>query len=212
MKLILASASPRRLELLSHLGYDFEVVPSTVDEAGITAGRPVALARRLARAKALDVAARRPGACVVGADTIVVQRGAVLNKPGDPDEAREMLTRLRDRPHRVITAVCLVNAAKRVRVRHAVTRVVMRPYGPEEIDASIERGDPFDKAGGYAIQDPLFRPVAAYGGCYCNVVGLPLWPLLELLQAAGLNPPRPIQMPSACDTCVTKPQGSFSLR
>jgi septum formation protein len=200
LSFILASASPRRRELLTAIGLDFEVVPSTVDEEAFAVGRPEALARRIARAKAVEVAARRPDAAVLAADTIVVQRGAVLNKPRDAAEAREMLARLRDRPHRVVTAVCLVSV-RGTRVRHAVTRVRMRPYTADEVEASIARGDPFDKAGAYAIQDPALAPVAAYEGCYCNVVGLPLWTARHLLIEAGIEVPSGAVMPAACATC-----------
>jgi septum formation protein len=202
---VLASASPRRRELLTALDYHFEVVPSTVDEEAFEGGRPEALVRRLARAKAKDVAEKLPGVTVLAADTVVVLRRAVLNKPRDAAEAREMLGRLRDRWHRVITAVCLVTASHRTRVEHAVTRVRMRPYADSEVEASIARGDPFDKAGGYAIQDAEFAPVAAYEGCSCNVVGLPLWTARRLLAEAGTVAPPGTSMPAACDTCPFAP-------
>ena len=166
----------------------------------MTASRPVLLVRRLARAKALDVAAQRPHAIVLGADTIVVHRGVVLGKPGSPDEARSMLARLGGRTHRVITAVTVLAPGARPCVEHVVTRVRMRQYGPEEVEAAIERGEPFDKAGGYAIQDPLLHPVARYEGCYCNVVGLPLIASLRLLQHAipGLEHG---DLPDVCSNC-----------
>jgi MAF protein len=168
--------------------------------------RPERLARALALAKAREVAAASPDAAVLAADTVVVQRGVFLAKPSGADDARAMLSRLRGRPHRVITAVCVVAPGHRLRVAHEVTRVVMRRYTPAEIEASIARGDPFDKAGAYAIQDPIFGPVASYQGCYCNVVGLPLWTALRLLRAAGLPPSRVARMPVACEACATKPQ------
>jgi MAF protein len=207
VKLILASGSPRRRDLLTALGFDFEVVPSTVDEEAITRSRPDALARALARAKASDVAASYPDAVVLGADTVVVQRGALLAKPADADEARSMLARLRGRPHRVITGVCVLAPGGRARLAHEGTRVVMREYAPDEVEASIESGEPFDKAGGYALQDSVLRPVASYQGCYCNVVGLPLWTTLRLLLEAGVSPAHDGRMLLACDGCATKPQG-----
>ena len=212
VKLVLASASPRRRELLAALGYEFEVVPSLVDEESFASARPDALGRRIARAKAEDVASRQPEAVVLAADTIVVLRGEVLNKPRDTDEARDMLDRLRHRWHRVITAVCVKPPARRARVEHVTTRVQMRPYAPLEIDASIARGDPFDKAGAYAIQDPFFAPVASYEGCYCNVVGLPLWTALRMLTQAGVVPVRDGSMPPACNACLTKLIGPDSHR
>jgi MAF protein len=201
LRLVLASSSPRRRELLAELGFDFEIVPSAVDEESFSGGRPEALARRIARAKAEDIASREPGAVVLAADTIVVLRGAVLNKPHDADEARAMLRRLRNRTHRVITAVCVFAPRRRVRVAHVVTRVRTRAYDAQEVEASIARGDPFDKAGAYAIQDPLFAPVASYEGCHCTVVGLPLWTASRMLGDAGITPPQDGAVPVACETC-----------
>jgi MAF protein len=198
--LVLASTSPRRRELLAAAGLEFEVVASGVDEAALIASRPVLLARRLARAKALDVAARRPNDAVLAADTIVVHGGVVLGKPADGEEARSMLTRLRGRTHRVVTAVAVVAPGERTRVEHVVTRVRMRRYGDDEVEASIARGDPFDKAGAYAIQDPLLRPVAAYDGCYCNVVGLPLRTALRLLRD-GMPGLEHAPLPAVCEAC-----------
>jgi MAF protein len=206
VRLILASGSPRRRELLAALGFDFEVAPSSVDEDAVTRARPAALARALARAKAREVASSHPNAVVLAADTVVVQRGVLLAKPAGAAQARAMLDRLRGRPHRVITGVCVIAAGHRPLIAHEVTRVLMRPYPPDEIEASIARGDPFDKAGGYAIQDPVFNPVASYTGCYCNVVGLPLWTTLRLLTEAGVAPSKRRRMPLACEDCATKPQ------
>lgn len=186
--LVLASASPRRSDLLRRAGLAFDVYPSSVDEDALQpTGRAESVARQLARAKALDVAGRRPEATVIAADTVVVQRGTLLGKPAAAEEARAMLQRLRGRSHRVVTAVAVARAgSRRVLVAHALTGVRMRAYEDEEIEASIARGDPFDKAGGYAIQDHQLRPVASYQGCYCNVVGLPVGLLPGLLARAGL--------------------------
>ncbi len=193
--LILASASPRRRELLTRLGLPFEVVAPEVEEDAGAGGRPERIARRLAAAKARAVAAQRPGATVLAADTVVAHRGRLLGKPRDAEEARAMLELLRDRTHRVITAVAVL-PSRRVEtprrgvstlVDHVVTVVRMRRYSDQEIEASIAQGDPFDKAGAYAIQDTLLRPVASYEGCYCNVVGLPLWTTVRLLGRAGLD-------------------------
>jgi MAF protein len=200
--LILASASPRRRELLARLGLAFEVVEPQVDERG-RGGRPEPLARRLAAAKARAVAATRPQATVLAADTVVAYRGDILGKPQDAAEAEAMLRRLRGRSHHVVTAVAVLPPARtgarpggrrRPLIDHAVTRVTMRRYSDAEIAASIARGDPFDKAGAYAIQDERLSPVEAYDslpadrrGCYCNVVGLPLWTALRLLSRVGLD-------------------------
>ncbi len=202
MRLILASASPRRRELLARFGLPFEVVEPQVDERGL-GGRPERLARRLAAAKARAVAASRSQATVLAADTVVAYRGDILGKPQDAAEAEAMLRRLRGRSHRVVTAVAVLPPARtgarrrgrrRPLIDHAVTRVTMRRYSDAEIAASIARGDPFDKAGAYAIQDERLSPVEAYDslpadrrGCYCNVVGLPLWMALRLLSRAGLD-------------------------
>jgi septum formation protein len=184
--LILASASPRRRDLLARLGLPFEVVEADIDESALV-GRPERVARRLAAAKARAVAARRPDATILAADTIVAHRGVILGKPRDAVEAEATLKRLRGRVHRVVTAVAVLPPGRRPVVDHAVTRVTMRRYSDAEIAASIARGDPFDKAGAYAIQDERLAPVAAYGGCYCNVVGLPLWTAVRLLGRAGLD-------------------------
>ncbi len=187
--LVLASASPRRRELLSRLGLPFEVLAPQIDEdAAGEGGRPASTARRLSAAKARAVAAPRPDALVLAADTVVAYRGVLFGKPEDPDEARAMLSLLRGRTHRVLTTVAVLPPGRRrALLAHVFTRVTMRRYGDNEIAASIARGDPFDKAGAYAIQDPLLRPVESYKGCYCNVVGLPLWTAARLLARAGLG-------------------------
>ncbi len=185
--LILASASPRRRDLLARLGPPFEVDPAEVDE-DLHGAPPVRLARRLATVKARAVAARHPDATVLAADTIVAYHGRLFGKPVDADEARAMLEFLGGRTHRVITAVAVLPPGRRrPLIGHAVTSVTMRRISGDEIAASIARGDPFDKAGAYAIQDELLAPVATYDGCYCNVVGLPLWVSARLLGRAGLD-------------------------
>ena len=203
--LVLASGSPRRRALLAGLGLDFDVVPSGVEEESFSGGRPEGLVRRLARAKAEEVAAQMPDAVVLAADTFVVLRGEVLNKPRDAADAREMLARLRNRSHRVLTAVCLITPRKRTRIEQATTRVRMRPFGQEEVEAWIHSGGALDKAGAYAIQDSEFAPVESYEGCYCNVMGLPLLTALRMLREAGINWPESGAMPAACGTCPLAP-------
>lgn len=185
--LVLASASPRRRELLRSLGVPFRVRGSDVPEpllAGVPAERQ---AQDLAAAKARAVAAAAPGAVVLAADTIVVLDGAPLGKPADAAEACAMLRALRGRAHAVVTGIAGVPAghnpgvAAPVAMDAAVTTVRMRDYGDEEIAAYVATGDPLDKAGAYAIQHPRFRPVAHIDGCYCNVMGLPLWNVRRLL-------------------------------
>lgn len=201
--LILASASPRRRALLASLGVEFEIVPADIDEwAPVRHPRAERLARGLARQKALAVADDHSQAAVLAADTIVVQRGRLLAKPADATEARAMLEHLRGRDHRVITGVAVARG-RRVRVAHAVTHVRMRDYADAEIDRYIASGEPFDKAGGYAIQDARFAPVARYAGCYCSVVGLPLALVIRLLDASGVHLPvsDPWSLTPECPFC-----------
>jgi predicted house-cleaning NTP pyrophosphatase (Maf/HAM1 superfamily) len=116
-----------------------------------------------------------------------------------------MLNRLRGSAHRVVTGICVIAPGARPRLAHEVTRVVMRSYSQAEVEASISGGEPFDKAGAYAIQDAIFGPVDSYEGCYCNVVGLPLWTTLRLLES-DVRPIHASSMPLACEACATKPQ------
>jgi len=196
-RLILASASPRRRELLGHLSLPFEVQPADVDETLLPGETPATAVRRLATAKAALLAT--PDTWVIGADTLVTVDGGPLGKPADADEARAMLLRLRNRPHEVLTGVAVIGGGKRL-VGHTLTGVAMRGYAPEEMEAYIASGDPLDKAGAYAIQHPTFHPVKMINGCYCNVVGLPLALTLALLQQAGYPAP-PIARPALCKEC-----------
>ncbi|HEY7515161.1 MAG TPA: Maf family protein, partial [Vicinamibacteria bacterium] len=180
MRLILASASPRRRALLERLGLPFEVWPSGVEER-LAAGVPApVLATTLARAKARDVAAGLRAtagapALVLGADTLVVLEGRPLGKPASRDEARAMLHALRGRTHDVVTGLALLEApGARERVEAVTSRVVMRPYGDAEVEAYVATGEPDDKAGAYAVQGAGGHLVARVEGCYTNVVGLPL--------------------------------------
>lgn len=199
-RIILASASPRRRELLTALGLPFEVAPSHVDET--TDERdPVAVAELLARRKAEAVAALHPDALVVGSDTVVTLDGRMLGKPGDAEEARTMLRALRGRTHEVVTGVA-VALGPRVVIDHGRTAVRMRPYGDAEVEAFIASGSPFDKAGGYAIQDEAFAPVERFEGCRCNVIGLPLGVLRRLLAELGVETPPPAMDEVACPVCA----------
>lgn len=188
MNLVLASASPRRRELLSHLGIHFAVRPVEIAEDIVPGVRGDILARRLAREKAEAARLRYPDAEIIAADTVVVLDGAVLGKPADSVEAWRMLNALRDRWHDVISSVAyLPKGELSPLIRQPVTSVRMRRYADEEIEASIARSDPFDKAGAYAIQDAALKPVAEYEGCYCNVVGLSLWATIEVMRKAGAD-------------------------
>jgi MAF protein len=149
------------------------------------------------------------GPAIVAADTVVALDGAMLGKPGSPGEARDMLSRLRGREHQVVSAVAVMAPGKRSPlVRNPVTRVRMRDYTDADIEESIARGDPFDKAGGYAIQDETFHPVESYDGCYCNVVGLPLWSTIELLRRSDvpITPDLHRLLPE-CATCPLRLDG-----
>lgn len=201
--LILASASPRRRELLARLGVYFTVEPSSVEEPDPErVPNPDAYARELAEAKARDIAARYPDSTVLAADTIVVLEGRMLGKPADVDQARSTLESLRNRAHQVTTGVAVVNGND-LRAEHVTSDVVMRDYTDREISAYIESGDPFDKAGSYAIQDQTFRPVERLEGCYCNVVGLPLILAYRMLREAGVEVPElcETEFPNECQTC-----------
>ena len=206
MSLVLASASPRRRELLSRLVVDFTVLPVDVVE-DVTGGRdPQIVARRIAREKAEAARLLDLSSAILTADTVVWHDGRAFGKPSDAEEARCMLTGLRAQTHTVVTAVGLMPAGKRsALIRHPVTRVSMRDYSDAEIEASILRGDPFDKAGGYAIQDSVLAPVESFEGCYCNVVGLSLLATIELLQKAGVEMSA---VPDLLPQCAKCPLGS----
>ena len=179
MRLVLASSSPRRVEVLRNAGFEFEIIPARVDESPRPGESPVALAERLAREKAEDVAARLApdnDAVVLGADTVVVgDDGSLLGKPGSPADAAAMLEKLSGRTHEVITGIALVAAGGgRTRLAHERTRVSFRDVSRPEIDAYVASGEPLDKAGAYAIQGRAGRFVTRIEGCYFNVMGLPL--------------------------------------
>lgn len=203
MSLVLASASPRRRELLAALGLPYLVDPANIDESSDERD-PVRLAEALALSKAQAVAGRRSEDMVIGSDTVVALDGQLLGKPADDAEARTMLDALRGRAHEVVTAVALVGPGIEV-VAHSRTAVVMREYTEAERDAFIARGEPFDKAGGYAIQDVAFHPVARIEGCECGVMGLPLWTLSRLLRDAGLEVSGPAL--DRCAACPARPAG-----
>ena len=184
--LILASASPRRCELLRRAGIDCEVRPSSVVEVR-GAGEPGAeFALRAAREKALDVASSSvQGSLVLGADTVVLVDDEVLGKPIDSQDAARMLRRLAGRTHRVTTGVCLVRAPRTIEaLDSSTTLVTFRPLDEREIQEHIASGEPFDKAGAYGIQGLASRFVTRIEGCYFNVVGLPVPLVYEMLKNA----------------------------
>lgn len=181
LSLVLASASPRRRELLARLGLPFEIAAADVDESPRSGEAPHALAMRLAEAKSRHIAFIRPEGVVVAADTVVSLGRRLFGKPEDPDDARRMLFELAGRAHRVTTAVAVARGPH-IRTGALSSRVWLKPWRPGEIDKYVASGDPLDKAGGYAIQNEAFRPVARLVGCRCNVVGLPLGLVAEMLE------------------------------
>jgi len=173
MDLVLASASPRRVELLRAAGYQPVVVPAHLDETGLPGETPAAHVVRLARAKADAIAARYPAAAVLGADTVVAIDDEMLGKPRDDDDARRMLERLSGRAHRVYTGVALA-VGPDMRAQVAMSEVTMASLSPAEIQWYIASGESRDKAGAYAIQGLASRYVTSIQGSYSNVVGLPV--------------------------------------
>jgi MAF protein len=203
VSLVVASASPRRHQLLAALGLRFRVTPAAIDEdaaAGALPPRDAVLAVATAKAAAVPHA----DTLVLAADTIVVIDGGVLGKPVSRADARRMLGLLRDRTHVVFTAVCLV-APDRTRTAVVESEVRMRAYRSDEIDAYVEAGGGLDKAGAYGIQDEPLNPVERIGGCWCNVMGLPLWTTWSMLHDAGLRAPHAPDEPFArCAACPLK--------
>lgn len=189
--LILASASPRRRDLLERAGVAFDVRPADIPERPAPGEAPIDLARRLAREKALAVARRvkrLPRRWVLGADTIVVVDGEALGKPSDPAHAVELLTRLAGRRHRVITAVAVVTSdSLEIREIAIESDVVMRPIPEWEIGEYVASGEPLDKAGAYAAQGRGRRFIERIEGSETNVIGLPLEETMVLLRDAGLE-------------------------
>ena len=186
-KLILASASPRRRELLAQAGYDFDVQPSSVTESRRPEEDAIRFATRLAREKAEEVFARHQPAIVLGADTVVVCDGEVMGKPADPADAERMLLLLAGRTHQVVTGVAVVwgsSSPPTVEVAAELTQVTMRTLSPEEVSRYVATGEPMDKAGAYAIQGYAGRWIPRISGCYFNVVGLPLALVATMLEAA----------------------------
>ena len=187
IKLILASSSPRRAEILRNAGLPFSVLSSALDETPLPSEAPEELVLRLANAKADLAVARAVGpAIVIAADTTVVCEGKILNKPESPEEARAMLQLLSGRRHFVLTGVALVRLPGSQRRQFTEsTAVQFRLITEEELSAYLATDEPYDKAGAYAIQGHAGRFIPRIEGCYFNVVGLPLSRLLSELQALG---------------------------
>jgi nucleoside triphosphate pyrophosphatase len=187
MRLILASASPRRAEILRDAGYHFSILSSAIDETPFAGESPNDLVLRLAEAKAELAAARAVGpAILIAADTEVVLNGHIFGKPRSSDDARHMLTKLSGRTHAVLTGVCLIRLPDAERISFVETTLVQfAPLSDEEITRYLATGEPHDKAGAYAIQGYAARYIPRIEGCYFNVVGLPLARLQQALTELG---------------------------
>jgi septum formation protein len=184
--LILASASPRRRELLAQLGLAFRVIPADIEERQLPGEEARTYALRVAEAKARHLAQRFPDALVLGADTVVVLDQQILGKPGSIEVARHMLTCLSGRQHIVLTALALLQDCRQfARLDTVNTLVRFRRLSQAEIEQYLTTDEPFDKAGAYAIQGHAAAFVETFEGCYTNVIGLPLQRTAALLRAAG---------------------------
>lgn len=197
-RLVLASGSPRRKQLLSLLGLPFVIQAANVDEEPHSGEPPDQMVLRVARAKAQAVAGIRPDELVIAADTTVAVDGRSLGKPADGADAVRMLQVLRGRQHVVYTGMAVLHpATHRLVTELGKSSILMRDYADGEVQRYVESGDPLDKAGAYAIQHPVFDPVAQVDGCWLNVMGLPLCHLARALVAAGLAAPA-AYVPASC--------------
>ena len=211
--MILASQSPRRIELMREAGYDIRVIPADIDETPFDGEAPLTLVERLARAKAAAVAAEHaePNELTVAADTIVTFDGQILGKPADGDEARTMLRELSGRTHQVATGVCIVKAGDATAPHAAeslsfvdVTDVTFYELTEEQIERYVLLGEPMDKAGAYGIQGTGGRMlVHDISGDFCNVVGLPIARVARAIQklviALALGIPSAYTLPYCTD-------------
>jgi septum formation protein len=192
LKLILASASPRRAEILRNAGIRFEICSTDVDESRLDNESPSDYVRRLALAKAVSAAGKNPNlgadVLIIGADTVVVVDEAILGKPESSDDVKRMLRSISGRVHEVHTGLALLqNSGMQQRVVEEITRVHFAYLSDQEIADYLASGEPFDKAGAYAIQGLGGRYVSRIEGCYFNVMGLPLARLWTLLREFGLD-------------------------
>jgi septum formation protein len=187
-RLVLASASPRREELLGRLGLPFDIIVPDVPEDALPGESPEGHVARLAADKAAAVRRRAPQAVILAADTVVVLGGEILGKPAGPSEARLMLGRLSGRTHRVLTGWVLSAPGGAVTPGVEESRVTMRPLPPADIEAYLTIGEYADKAGAYAVQGEGGRLVEAVDGSWTNVVGLPVPPVRAALLRLGYEP------------------------
>jgi septum formation protein len=186
-RLILASNSPRRRYLLQQAGIEFTVVPSEFEENSVKLSSPETYVQCLAESKALDISQKYPDSWIIGADTIVLIDDTILGKPASGEQARMMLERLSDKTHRVLTGYCICHKNKGCFFSETVsTQVRFKKLTPEEIDWYLQSGEPFDKAGAYAIQGLGTFLVKSINGSYTNVVGLPVCEVLDFLIEHGV--------------------------
>lgn len=187
-KLFLASASPRRKELLELIGLDFEVVPSDYEENLNLKNNPAGIVRNLALGKAKNVAEKVENGIVIGSDTVVVLKGKILGKPKTKEDAKEMLNDISDRKLEVYSGVALVEAeSNRFLTDYVVSEVKIKKLSKEEIENYVASGEPLDKAGAFGIQGKGALIVKSIKGDYFNIVGLPLFKLSEMLKEFGVN-------------------------
>ena len=186
-KIVLASASPRRSELLSQVGIEFEIIPSHIPEEPLDGETPAEHVMRLASQKASEVAGRvGDGKWVIGSDTVVIIDGEILEKPEDHMDAIAMLKKLSGREHKVITGYAIINSSSGEEVKRAVeTAVKFKELTDSEIEGYVDSGEPMDKAGAYAIQGLGSFMVEGIVGSYSNVVGLPVCQIVNDLEALG---------------------------
>lgn len=202
-RLVLASNSPRRRQLLELTGWTFSVLPADVDENLLPGEEAAAYVMRLADSKAQAVSRQTDAqALVLAADTTVVDGDAILGKPGDAGQAMAMLLGLRGHAHRVYTGLALCRGAGAVMVSDLCqTEVPMRAYTDQEVQDYVASGDPLDKAGAYGIQHPHFHPVESMQGCYASVMGLPLCHLQRSLAHLGVEAVEDI--PARCQAALS---------
>ena len=183
---ILASVSPRRKELLEGMGIEFDVIPSGINEDFLNGETPREHVLRLSKEKSSAVSRNNPDAWVLGADTIVIIDGDVIGKPGTQNDARAMLARLSGREHQVITGFTIVNKSIDVMITDAVESfVIFKEISEDEMDWYVKTKEPYDKAGGYAVQGMAAFFIREIRGSYTNVVGLPLTEVVTALKRVG---------------------------
>ena len=186
-RLILASKSPRRNELLEQAGLTFSVIPSDFDESTVALSDPDSYVITLAESKALDISEKHPAGWVIGADTIVLIDRKILGKPASKEKARDMLQRLSGKTHQVLTGYCICCKKKNRFFSETIkTDVRFKKLSDAEIEWYIQTGEPFDKAGAYAIQGIGTFLVKSINGSYTNVVGLPVCEVIEFLIKEGV--------------------------